>query len=66
MNIFNSIFVISREFWETASTVDNFSPSDFKDQQTVIMYSGKIWKNLQPAVTVTVLLLEIHQCQITA
>ena len=32
----------AREFWETASTIDNFTPSDFKDPWTVIMHSGKI------------------------
>ena len=43
------------EFWETASTINNFTLLDFKDQWIVSLLSGKICLRQQ---------LEMHQCQI--
>ena len=45
-----SFFSSAREFWETASSVNSFTLSDFEDQWTVTMHSGKMWQNLRLVV----------------
>ena len=45
------------------TTINNFSPSDLKDQRSVIMHSGKLGQNLWLAVAVRNC---VHQPEITS
>ena len=41
------------EFCKAASTINNLTPSDPKEQRTMILHFGKIWQNLQLFITLS-------------